>query len=148
MKAVIQRVQSASVVIDGKIHNEIGIGFLALVGIAKGDSIETVELMCRKIIDLRVFEDSEGKMNLSLKDINGEILVISQFTLCTDNNKSGNRPSFISAEEPERAEEFYKHTMKYMGEYYDTGKIRGGIFAADMKVSLINDGPVTIILER
>lgn len=148
MKAVIQRVQSASVVIDGKIHNEIGIGFLALVGIAKGDSIETVELMCRKIIDLRVFEDSEGKMNLSLKDINGEILVISQFTLCTDNNKSGNRPSFISAEEPERAEELYNHSLNYFGEYYRQEKVMGGIFAADMKVSLINDGPVTIILER
>lgn len=148
MKAVIQRVLNASVSIDGKLHNEIPQGFLALIGIAKGDSIETVELMCRKIIDLRIFQDADGKMNLSLKDVNGEILVISQFTLCSDNSKSGNRPSFINAEDPERAEELYEYSIKYLGDYYNPEKIKGGVFAADMKVSLINDGPVTIILER
>lgn len=148
MKAVIQRVLNASVTIDGKIHNEIGHGFLALIGIAKGDSVETVELMCRKISDLRIFEDKDGKMNLSLKDIDGEILVISQFTLCTDNSKSGNRPSFISAEDPARAEELYKHSISYLRQYYKSEKVKDGIFAAEMKVSLINDGPVTIILER
>lgn len=148
MIAVIQRVSSASVTIEGELHSKIGNGYLVLLGIKKGDTEAEAEYLARKIIDLRVFQDNSGKMNLGLRDVAGEILVISQFTLCTDNNKSGNRPSFTMAEEPGKANELYEFMLGVMGDYYIPEKIKSGIFAADMKVDLINDGPVTILLEK
>ena len=148
MIAVIQRVTKASVTIDGKIHSEIGKGFLILLGVKSGDNEEQVKYLSKKIIDLRIFSDEQDKMNLSVKDIDGEVMVISQFTLCADNGKSGNRPSFVQAEKPERANALYEKMISEMKIMYKETKIKSGVFAADMKVELLNDGPVTIILER
>lgn len=148
MIAVIQRVTKASVTIDGKIHSEIGKGLLILLGVKSGDNEEQVKYLSKKTIDLRIFSDEQDKMNLSVKDIDGEVMVISQFTLCADNGKSGNRPSFVQAEKPERASELYEKMISEMKTLYNESKIKSGIFAADMKVELLNDGPVTIILER
>jgi D-tyrosyl-tRNA(Tyr) deacylase len=148
MIAVIQRVSEASVAIDGKTHSSIGKGYLVLLGVKKGDTEESAEYLSRKIIDLRIFQDADGKMNLGLKDIAGEALIISQFTLCTDKNKSGNRPSFTLAELPERAKFLYERVLQYMKDYYEPDKIKSGVFAAEMQVSLTNSGPVTIILEK
>jgi D-tyrosyl-tRNA(Tyr) deacylase len=148
MKAVIQRVKSASVSIDGEVYSKIGSGLLILLGVCKDDKDEYAQMMARKIADLRIFSDDEGKMNLSVKDINGELLVISQFTLCNDKDKSGNRPSFMKAEVPERADRIYKDLVNELSAYYEKDKIKTGVFAASMEVELINDGPVTIILEK
>lgn len=148
MIAVIQRVTKASVTIDGKMHSEIEKGLLVLLGVKTGDNDEQIKYLSKKIADLRIFSDEQDKMNLSVKDISGEIMVISQFTLCADNGKSGNRPSFVSAEKPERANELYELMITEMKNLYDSNKIKSGVFAADMKVELLNDGPVTIILER
>jgi D-tyrosyl-tRNA(Tyr) deacylase len=148
MIAVIQRVIKASVTIDGKIHSEIGKGLLILLGVKSGDNQEHVKYLSKKIIDLRIFSDEQDKMNLSVKDTDGEVMVISQFTLCADNGKSGNRPSFVQAEKPERANELYEKMISEMKIMYKETKIKSGVFAADMKVELLNDGPVTIILER
>ena len=148
MKAVIQRVTGASVVIDGNVYNKIGKGILILLGVCKDDSDENSKALARKIIDLRIFPDDNYKMNLSVKDIEGEVLVISQFTLCSDNGKSGNRPSFVLAEEPERANSLYELLISEMRSYYNSEKIKTGLFAAKMNINLTNDGPVTIILER
>ncbi len=148
MIAVIQRVTKASVTIDGKIHSEIGKGLLILLGVKSGDNEEQVKYLSKKIIDLRIFSDEQDKMNLSVKDIDGEVMVISQFTLCADNGKSGNRPSFVQAEKPERANALYEKMISEMKIMYKETKIKSGVFAADMKVELLNDGPVTIILER
>ncbi|MBN8569429.1 MAG: D-tyrosyl-tRNA(Tyr) deacylase [Ignavibacteria bacterium] len=148
MIAVIQRVAKASVTIDGKVHSEIGKGLLILLGVKFGDNEEQVKYLSKKIIDLRIFSDEQDKMNLSVKDIDGEVMVISQFTLCADNGKSGNRPSFVQAEKPERANELYEKMISEMKTMYNEVKIKSGIFAADMKVELLNDGPVTIILEK
>lgn len=148
MTAVIQRVDSAKVTIDGKIFSEINNGLLVLLGIHKTDKEEDTLHLAKKIIDLRIFNDADDKMNLNVKDIDGEILVISQFTLCTDNGKSGNRPSFFKAELPERANKLYKLFIREMKLYYDNTKIKSGVFGAMMKVNLTNDGPVTIILQR
>lgn len=148
MKAVIQRVKSASVSIDGEVYSKIGSGLLILLGVCKDDKDEYAQMMARKIADLRIFSDDEGKMNLSVKDINGELLVISQFTLCNDKDKSGNRPSFMKAEVPERADKLYKDLVNELSAYYEKDKIKTGVFAASMEVELINDGPVTIILEK
>jgi len=148
MKAVIQRVLKSSVEIQGKIYSEIGSGLLVFLGIAKGDTDKNLRELTDKIINLRIFEDENGKMNLNIKEIQGEIMIISQFTLCTDNNKSGNRPSFTNAENPEVAEKLYEDFIDYVSEKYEKLKIKSGKFAANMKVSLINDGPVTIIIER
>lgn len=148
MIAVIQRVIKASVTIDGKIHSEIGKGLLILLGVKSGDNQEHVKYLSKKIIDLRIFSDEQDKMNLSVKDIDGEVMVISQFTLCADNGKSGNRPSFVQAEKPELANELYEKMISEMKIMYKETKIKSGVFAADMKVELLNDGPVTIILER
>jgi len=148
MIAVVQRVSHASVTIDGRLHSQIGKGLLVLLGVKTGDNEDQVKYLSKKIVDLRIFSDEQDKMNFSVKDIDGEIMVISQFTLCSDNGKSGNRPSFISAEKPERASELYELMLSEMKNLCSENKIKSGVFAADMKVELLNDGPVTIILER
>lgn len=148
MIAVVQRVSKASVTIEDKVYSEISKGFLVLLGIKKGDSETAVQTLAKKVIDLRIFPDDNGKMNLSLRDVGGEVLVISQFTLCSDNEKSGNRPSFIFAEEPKRASLLYDKFVNEMKDYYEKEKVFEGVFAAYMKINLENDGPVTIILEK
>lgn len=145
MKAVIQRVLNSQVSVEGEIVGSCGKGFMVLFGAAEGDSEADAVLLAEKTSKLRIFEDDEGKMNKSLLDINGEALVISQFTLCADTRK-GNRPSFIGAMEPNKANMLYQlycEKLKELG-VKSVGK---GIFGADMKVSLVNDGPVTIILD-
>ncbi|CAN5411015.1 D-aminoacyl-tRNA deacylase [soil metagenome] len=148
MKAVIQRVNSASVTIDGDVYSKIGQGLLVLLGICIDDADDSSAFLSKKITDLRIFNDDAGKMNLSVKDIKGEILLISQFTLCADNGKSGNRPSFINAAKPEISKPLYEKFILRLKESYSAEKIKTGVFGADMKVDLLNDGPVTIILER
>ncbi|WP_374028844.1 D-aminoacyl-tRNA deacylase [Bdellovibrio bacteriovorus] len=143
MKAVVQRVQNASVVVEGKEISSIQKGFLTLLGVAKGDTEEQLQKMISKILALRIFPDENGKMNLSLKDVGGEHLLVSQFTLLGDASK-GNRPSFIGAEEPAKAELMYKKALELSAAQVPTF---GGVFGADMKVSLLNDGPVTLIIE-
>lgn len=144
MRVVIQRVSKAAVSVEAKTVGEINNGLLLLVGIAEDDTYHDTEWLVQKILNLRIFSDSEDKMNLSVKDIGGEILCISQFTLLA-NYKKGNRPSFINAAPPTLAlplfEDFKKELMK-------SGlKIESGIFGADMKVNLLNDGPVTIVMD-
>jgi D-tyrosyl-tRNA(Tyr) deacylase len=148
MIAVIQRVKESGVEVEGKQISKIGKGLLVLLGIKKGDTEANADMLSKKIINLRIFSDSKDKMNLSVKDIKGEILVVSQFTLCTDNSKSGNRPSFTFAEDPEKANNLYYYFLKTIKEDYSANKIFSGIFAAEMKINIINDGPVTIILEK
>lgn len=148
MIAVIQRVLNSNVVVNGNVHSETGKGSLVLLGVKKGDTNDIAKHLAMKVIDLRIFEDGNGKMNLSVKDIQGEIMVISQFTLCTDKNKSGNRPSFTLAEEPQKANEMYEYFVSELKQNYFPDKIKTGVFREDMKVGLINDGPVTIILEK
>ena len=148
MIAVVQRVSEASVTIEDKVYSEISKGFLVLLGIKKGDSETAVQTLAKKVIDLRIFPDDNSKMNLSLRDVCGEVLVISQFTLCTDNEKSGNRPSFVFAEEPKKASMLYDKFIDEMKNYYEKEKVFEGVFAAYMKINLENDGPVTIILEK
>ncbi|MFA7360627.1 MAG: D-aminoacyl-tRNA deacylase [Candidatus Kapaibacterium sp.] len=148
MIAVVQRCIESSVEIEGKEYNRIGKGLMVLLGIKKGDTELNIQKLTQKILDLRIFDDENGVMNLSIKDTGGELLIISQFTLCADNNKSGNRPSYIMAEVPEKSKPMYEKFLKYISGQYDGEKVKGGIFGADMKVKLTNDGPVTIILER
>ena len=145
MKAVIQRVKEASVSVDGKVVGECKQGYMILLGAADGDTLEDVEILARKTANLRVFCDENDKMNKSILDIDGEILAISQFTLCAD-VKKGNRPSFINALEPVKAEEYYDIFCLKLLEN-GVKKVSKGIFGADMQVSLINDGPVTIIYD-
>ena len=144
MKIVVQRVSQASVKVGREIVGEISQGLLLLVGIEENDEKEDAEWLSKKILDLRIFSDEEGKMNRSVKDINGEILCVSQFTLIAD-YKKGNRPSFIKVAKPEKAVplfEYFKGLIKSSG--LKTGS---GIFGADMKVNLLNDGPVTIVMD-
>lgn len=145
MRAVIQRVLESSVRVDGEIVGQSGKGYMILLGVVKGDTEKEAELLARKTATLRVFEDENGKMNKSVLDIDGEILAISQFTLCAD-YKKGNRPSFTDSEEPQNANRLYE---LYCKELKKNGvkKVEKGIFGADMKVSLLNDGPVTIIVD-
>ena len=145
MKAVIQRVESATVSVEGKIAGACEKGFMLLFGAAKGDTEADAELLARKTANLRVFCDENGKMNKSVLDIGGGILAISQFTLCAD-VKKGNRPSFTDALEPQRAEELYDFFCKRL-KAEGVNRVEKGIFGADMKVSLVNDGPVTIIFD-
>ena len=145
MKAVIQRVSAANVNVDGETVGECQKGFLVLFGAAEGDTVADAELLAKKTANLRVFCDSEDKMNLSILDVEGEILAISQFTLLAD-VKKGNRPSFINAMEPNEAEKLYKHYCEKLREF-GVKKVDEGVFGADMQVSLINDGPVTIIYD-
>lgn len=145
MIAVIQRVTEASVTIEGRVHGKIATGFLVLLGIAHNDTAEDVEWLAGKIAGLRVFSDDEGKMNRALADIDGNILLISQFTLHA-NTKKGNRPSFTEAAPPPMAIPLYEAMIERLQQL--TGKkIETGIFGADMKVRLMNDGPVTIIID-
>jgi len=148
MLAAVQRVNNAEVTIDGKIHSSIGKGILVLLGIRKGDSEEEVKYISRKLTELRIFSDLNDKMNLNVKDADGEIMLISQFTLCADTAKSGNRPSFTEAEIPEKAEFLYEKTKTELAKLYNPEKIKSGIFAAKMDVSLTNSGPVTILIEK
>lgn len=145
MKAVIQRVTEASVSVDGKIVGSCNNGYMILFGAAEGDTEEDAELLARKTVNLRIFSDENDKMNLSLLDIGGEVLAISQFTLLAD-VKKGNRPSFIKAMEPDKANELYKLFCQKLREL-GVKKVDEGIFGADMKVSLVNDGPVTILYD-
>ena len=145
MKAIIQRVSGAEVKVDGELISKISEGFLVLLGVHNTDTTKEAKLLASKTANLRIFTDNEDKMNRSVLDIDGEILVISNFTLCA-NTKKGNRPSFIEAMEPKTADELYN---LYCEELKENGvkKVGKGIFGADMKVSLLNDGPVTIILD-
>lgn len=145
MKAVVQRVTSAKVEVGGKTVGEIEKGFLVLLGVMGEDTKEDAVLLSKKISALRVFEDENGKMNLALADVNGGVLAVSQFTLCAD-VKKGNRPSFTPSAPPEKAEELYEF---FCAQLYENGikTVEKGVFGADMKVSLTNDGPVTIIYD-
>jgi D-tyrosyl-tRNA(Tyr) deacylase len=145
MRAVIQRVTRASVHIDGQLRSQIQQGLLVLLGIEEQDDDEDIEWLCGKIFRMRIFSDSQGLMNLSLEEINGELLLISQFTLHAS-TKKGNRPSFIRAARPEQAIPLYEKMIKAL-ELNLKKKIGTGIFGADMQVELLNDGPVTIIID-
>ncbi len=144
MKAVIQRVKRASVTVDGNITGEVGQGFLVLLGVVEGDTEEEMRLLAKKVAQIRIFTDENDKMNLSLDQVNGEVLVVSQFTLCADVSH-GRRPSFIGSAHPDIANDLYE---KFCDELVSHGvkKVAKGVFGADMAVELINDGPVTIIM--
>lgn len=145
MRAVIQRVSEALCRVDGNITGQIGIGFLVLLGVEDADTDEDLQWLAQKITGLRVFGDENGLMNKALSDINGDILLISQFTLFAQ-TKKGNRPSFLRAAKPDKAIPMYEQMIKTLGNI--TGKkIATGIFGADMKISLVNDGPVTITID-
>ncbi len=147
MKACVQRVTEASVTVDGTIVSSVGKGLLVLLGIEKGDSDKHISWMVNKVANLRIFADNDGKMMLSVKDIDGQVLVISQFTLAGDCRK-GSRPSFTNAEDPTVAEPMYESFIHELGDTLSNDSVFGGVFGADMKVSLVNDGPVTIIIEK
>lgn len=145
MKIVVQRVKKADVKVDGEIVGKIDKGFMVLVGVTHTDTKENADYLAKKLCKLRVFEDENEKMNLSLKDVGGKLLLISQFTLYA-NTADGNRPSFIEAARPEQANEIYEYFCEKCKE--QGIEIQKGIFGAHMEVSLINDGPVTIIIEK
>lgn len=144
MKLVVQRVSESKVEVDKKIVGEINNGYMVLVGIGENDSEKEADYLAKKLINLRVFEDENGKMNLSIKDVNGELLLISQFTLYADCS-GGNRPSFTNAGSPEKANKLYEYFCNKCSEEVHVEK---GVFGAHMEVELLNDGPVTIILEK
>ena len=145
MRAVIQRVNKASVTIDGRINGRIGLGLLVLIGIEDADNLEDIIWLSNKMVNLRIFNDGTGVMNRSVLEVGGDILLISQFTLHA-NTKKGNRPSYIKASKPDIAIPLYETMIKQLTN--DLGKnIATGIFGADMKVELLNDGPVTIIID-
>lgn len=145
MKLVIQRVLNSSVKVDGETIGSIGKGFMVLIGVADTDTKEIADKLVDKMIKLRIFEDSEGKTNLSLSDVGGELLLVSQFTLYAD-CKKGNRPSFIKAGKPDFANEMYEYIISKC-KTYEGLKVERGKFGADMKVELVNDGPFTIVLD-
>ncbi len=145
MKVVIQRVSQASVIINGVVHNQINQGFVVLLGIGQTDDEQDIHYLVQKILGLRIFSDHEGKMNYSLVDVKGEILLISQFTLFAS-TKKGNRPSYIDAAPPGMAIPLYEKFIESIEESLGL-RLKTGIFGADMKVSLINDGPVTIQID-
>ena len=144
MKFVIQRVNHASVKVDGNVVGKIDKGYMVLIGISENDTKEIADKMIKKMIGLRIFEDENGKTNISLKDVSGELLLISQFTLYAD-CKRGNRPSFINAGKPDMANEMYEYIIEQCKK--EISVVEKGIFGADMKVSLENDGPFTIVLD-
>ena len=143
MRVIVQRSKNSKVTIDNKVNGSIDHGFVLLVGFTHGDTTDIVDKMINKILNLRIFEDENDKMNLSIKDINGSILSISQFTLYAD-SKKGNRPSFINAMKPDEASKLYDYFNQELSKYIE---VNTGIFGADMKVEIYNDGPVTIILD-
>lgn len=145
MRAIIQRVSEASVTIRGKVKSKINNGLLILLGIEQEDSMEDIQWLCKKIINLRIFNDTSGIMNLCVKEVEGEILIISQFTLHASTRK-GNRPSYIRAAKPDFAIPMYESFIKTLSDSSNL-KVLTGEFGADMKVSLLNDGPVTIIMD-
>lgn len=145
MKLLIQRVQNAKVVVENKTVGEIGKGFLVLCGITHSDTEKEADYLANKLCNLRVFEDENEKMNLSIKDIEGELLIVSQFTLYAD-CASGNRPSFTNAAKPEYANQLYEYFVQKCKE--QNINVQKGVFGAHMEVSLLNDGPVTILLEK
>mgnify|MGYP001776838096 FL=1 len=145
MRTVIQRVSSSSVVIDGVCHGEIGPGLNILIGIENGDADEDIEWLCHKIVNLRIFDDDSGVMNLSVRDVDGDILVISQFTLYASTRK-GNRPSYIKAARPEISIPLYEKFLQRLENIL--GKpVKKGIFGANMRVTIVNEGPVTILID-
>lgn len=144
MRVLIQRVTEARVDVDGACIGQIGKGYLVLFGVADGDTKEMTDKLFDKMIKLRIFPDENGKSNLSLKDVNGELLIVSQFTLYAD-CKKGNRPSFVNAGKPDIANELYEYFKGLAVKEF--GKVESGEFGADMKVSLLNDGPFTILLD-
>ncbi len=144
MKAVIQRVSGASVVVDGNVVGSCSRGYLILLGVAEGDTELDAELLSKKIVALRIFRDENDKMNLSIRDVGGEALVISQFTLLA-NYRHGNRPDFLASAKPEEANRLYEYFKSLLSR--ELSRVESGIFGADMKVSLTNDGPVTICMD-
>jgi len=144
MRFVIQRVKEASVTVEGKVIGAIGRGFMVLIGVCQEDTRETADKMIRKMINMRIFQDENDKTNLALSDVDGELLLVSQFTLYADCRK-GNRPSFIKAGSPDLANELYEYIISECRK--QVPKVEKGEFGADMKVSLINDGPFTIVLD-
>lgn len=145
MKALIQRVKRASVTINGELYSSIGKGILVLLGVEKFDEIENAQRLAQKVANLRIFEDENDRMNFSVKDVNGEILVVSQFTLCGD-CKKGTRPSFDKAAQPEKANSLYEDFVRMLKD--DGFDVKTGKFRAMMDVELINDGPVTFMVEK
>ena len=144
MKAVVQRVKQTRLSVDGKTVSEIPFGLTVFLGVKVGDTEKEAAYLAKKIAGLRIFEDENGKMNLSVKDVGGEVLLVSQFTLYGDASH-GNRPSFTLAERPERAEPLYEFAVQELSSYGVT--VKKGVFGADMKIEQLNDGPVTILLE-
>ena len=145
MKAVLQRVLSASVECEGKTVSEIGRGFMVLLGVTKTDTQAEADVLASKIAGLRIFEDENGKMNLSLDEVGGEVIVVSNFTLCAD-CKHGRRPSFVNAQRPVQANELYEYVLSGLRGQGLT--VKQGVFGADMKISQVNDGPFTVVLEK
>ncbi|MBR2646904.1 MAG: D-tyrosyl-tRNA(Tyr) deacylase [Clostridia bacterium] len=144
MRAVVQRVQKTTLKVDGELISEIPFGLTVFLGIKSGDTEKEAEYLMKKVANLRIFEDENGKMNLSVKDVGGEVLLVSQFTLYGDASH-GNRPSFTMAERPEKAEPLYEYAVAAL-KAYDI-PVKKGVFGADMKIEQYNDGPVTILLE-
>ena len=144
MRFVIQRVKESEVRVDGEVLGSIGKGFMVLIGVSNSDTKEIADKMIKKLLGMRIFEDSDGKTNLSLHDVNGELLLISQFTLYADCRK-GNRPSFTNAGKPDMAKQMYEYIIDQCKK--EIPVVEQGIFGADMKISLLNDGPFTIILD-
>lgn len=144
MKVLVQRVKNASVKVDGKTVGKIEKGLLVFVGVTHNDEKQNADFLAKKVCNLRIFRDDEDKMNLNVKDINGKLLIISQFTLYGD-AKKGNRPSFVEAAKPEQANELYEYFCEKCSKEVEVQK---GIFGADMKVELLNDGPVTVMIEK
>ncbi|MBE7085203.1 MAG: D-tyrosyl-tRNA(Tyr) deacylase [Clostridiales bacterium] len=144
MRAVVQRVKETSLTVDGKLISKIPFGLTVFLGVKAGDTEKEASYLMKKISSLRIFEDENGKMNLSVKDVGGEVLLVSQFTLYGDASH-GNRPSFTLAERPEKAEPLYEYAVKELSSYGIT--VKKGVFGADMQIDQHNDGPVTILLE-
>lgn len=144
MKAVAQRVKKTTLKVDGELISEIPFGLTVFLGVKVGDTEKEAAYLAKKIAGLRIFEDENGKMNLSVKDVGGEVLLVSQFTLYGDTSR-GNRPSFTLAERPERAQELYEYAVKELADYGII--VKKGVFGADMQIEQHNDGPVTILME-
>ncbi len=144
MKAVVQRVKQTELRVDGELISKIPFGLTVFLGVKTGDSEKQADYIAKKIAGLRIFEDEQGKMNLSVKEVGGEVLLVSQFTLYGDTSR-GNRPSFTLAERPERAEPLYEYAVKQLDSYGIP--VKKGVFGADMQISQHNDGPVTVLLE-